>query len=384
MKRQLLMISLGVPLAWLPVTASVAQTDFQNPLNVEQFEDPLLPNPPVERNLSPLERFKLSKAIEELHQQARQRYEAGEVEEAFEIWYRELRLRQKLNRVEEVKALGRVGEIAWSDNRSQDVRNIRQRLQEIEKTAKQQNNRGLIEQLATAYETMKVTDRAIALYELLLEHSNNQIPLLKQIATLSLQRFNYEKAAQSYQKLLERSETEKNRSATINYLSSLQEIYEKSGNANQGIVVKKRLISLYQQQNNQQRLPSLLLSLGKDYEQTEQIDQAQQTYREAVNKAWSQQKYVIASEALENLARRYDKEETLDRALHFYEQLLIVQRQANNSYGLMMTYDRIGEIHQQRDQAAKALNAFENGLAWAQRLGYQQDYFQDKIEKLKS
>ncbi len=388
MKRQLLLrgliISLSFPVAWLPVNSSLAQTDFQNPLNVEQFQDPLLPNPPVERDLTPLERFKLSEAVDQLHQQARQHYQAGEVEQAFQIWYRELRLRQKLNPVDEVKALGRVGEIAWSDNRSQDVRNIRQRLQEIEATAKEKNNRELIELLAKTYERINVSDRAIALYESLLEDSANPIPFLEKIATLSEQRFNYEKAAQSYQQLLEQSDRASNLSATINYLTSLKEIYEESGNAEQGIAVKKRLVSIHQQQDNEQRLPALLLSLANDYSQTEQLEQADQTYREAFNKAWSQTKYAIASEAVKNLAQMYDNQETFDKALHLYEQLLIVQQRANNAYGLMMTYDRIGEIYQQRDRAQQALTAFENALEWAQRLGYQQDYFQDKIQNLKS
>ncbi|MFB6276971.1 MAG: tetratricopeptide repeat protein [Halothece sp.] len=381
---RILIASLGINLAWGFSLPSSAQTQFQNPLEVQEFNDPLLPNPPVPRPLSPLEKFRLEQALDQLNQQARNRYQQGNVAGAFEIWYRELRLRQKLKPIQEVKALGRVGEIAWSENRSQDFRNIKQRLQTIETTAKNNDNRELMKALAQTYEQMRALDRAIAIYQNLVKESGNPTPILEKTAQLYEEQFAYKEAANIYEKLLEKATEKNNTVAKINYLSNLKYLYEQGNKPEQGITVKQRLIELYQQQNNQQALPGLMVALGEDYAQTNQGNQASRTYQNAFDLAWSQQKYAIASDALSSLAQLYRKDGSLDTTLQIYEQLLIVHRQSSDHYGLMMTYDQIGQLHQQQDQAQKAITAYENALQIAQSLNYQQDYFQQKIQQLKS
>lgn len=381
---RILIASLGINLAWGFSLPSSAQTQFQNPLEVQEFNDPLLPNPPVSRPLSPLEKFRLEQALEQLNQQARNRYQQGNIAGAFEIWYRELRLRQKLEPIQEVKALGRVGEIAWSENRSQDFRNIKQRLQTIETTAKNNDNRELMKGLAQTYEQMRALDRAIAIYQDLVKESADPTSILEKTAQLYEQQFAYKEAANLYERLLENATEKNNTVAKINYLSNLKYLYEQGNKPEQGITVKQRLIELYQQQNNQQALPGLMVALGEDYAQTNQGNQASRTYQNAFDLAWSQQKYAIASDALSSLAQLYRKDGSLDTTLQIYEQLLIVHRQSSDHYGLMMTYDQIGQLHQQQDQAQKAITAYENALQIAQSLNYQQDYFQQKIQQLKS
>ncbi len=361
-----------------------AQSPFQNPLQVEEFEDPLLPQLPINRPLSPLERFNLEKQLAELNRRARVKYEQGNVEEAFNIWYRELRLRQKLEIAKEVEALARVGEIAWLENRSEDFRNIRQRLIEIETKAKENNNNELLQQLAKTYERMRVNDRAIAVYNFLREESDNPRPLLEKIASLHESQFQDEQAVQTYEKLLEIAQAENNSSAEIRYLRSLKNLYEQANHAEKGIATKERLISQYQEQNNEQALSSLFLALGEDYQKMRQFNSASEAYEQASTRAWSQQKYAIASEALNNLGQLYHQEGSLKTALEIYEQLLIVQQRVSNVYGLMNTYNKIGEIHQERDRDQQALVAFENALELARSLKYQEDYFQEKIQNLKS
>lgn len=381
---RILIASLGINFAWGSLPPSWGQTPFQNPLQVEEFNDSLLPETAVKRPLSPLEKFRLEEALNKLNQQARIVYQEGNVAKAFEIWYRELRLRQKLEPIQEVKALGRVGEIAWSENRSQDFRNIRQRLQTIETTAKENNNRELRETLAQTYEQMRAIDRAIAIYQNLRKDNSNPTPILEKIAQLYQEEFAYQEAANIYETLLENATEQNNTLARINYLSNLKYLYEQGGKPEQSITVKQRLIEIYQQQNNQQALPALMVTLGEDYAQTNQGNQASQTYQKAFDLAWSQQKYAIASDALSNLAQLYRKDGSLDTTLQIYEQLLIVHEQSADHYGLMMTYDEIGKIYEQQHQSQNAIAAYENALQLAKSLNYQQDYFQQKIQQLKS
>ncbi|PSO48148.1 MAG: hypothetical protein BRC33_10860 [Cyanobacteria bacterium SW_9_44_58] len=381
---RILIASLGVNLAWGFSFPSSAKTPFQNPLEVQEFNDPLLPNTPVSRPLSPLEKFRLEQALDKLNQYARNRYQQGNVAAAFEIWYRELKLRQKLEPIKEVKALGRVGETAWSENRSQDFRHIRERLQTIEATAKENNNRELMKTLAQTYEQMRAIDGAIAIYQNLAKDSPNPTPILEKTAQLYQEQFAYQQATKIYETLLEKATENNDTVARINYLSNLKYLYEQEGTPEQSITVKQRLIDVYQQQNNQQALPALMVALGEDYAQTNQTYQASQTYQKAFNLAWSQQKYAIASDALSHLAQLYRKDGSLDTTLQIYKQLLIVHRESSDYYGLMMTYDQIGKLHQQQDQLQKARTAYENALQIAKSLSYQQEYFQQKIQQLKS
>ena len=377
-----LIASLTVSFSLIPTVPIKAQTPFQNPLQVEQFDDLLLPQTSVQRPLSPLEKFRLNEALDRVNQQAQKHYQEGNVEEAFQVWYRELRLRQKLDPIEEVKALGSVGEIAWLENRSADFRNIRERLRVIEEKARENNQRQLLETLAENYEQMRELDGAIALYQKLAKDSNNPTPLLEKIAQLHAKQFHYQDAADAYESLL--TQTQGNPTASLQYLKQLKTWYEKADNPDAGVQTKQRLIDIYQQQNNQQALPAILVSLADDYVKLNQFEQASTTYQEAFKTARSQQKYGMAAMALENLAQLYRNDGTLETTLEIYEQLLVIQRQSYDHYGLMMTYDKIGEIYQENDQPKLARSAYQKALEFAQSLSYQEDYFQNKLEQLKS
>ncbi len=377
-----LIASLTVSFSLILTVPIKAQTPFQNPLKVEQFDDLLLPQTSVQRPLSPLEKFRLKEALDQLNQQAQQRYQEGNVEKAFQVWYRELRLRQKLDPIEEVKALGSVGEIAWLKNRSADFRNIRERLRVIEEKARENNQRQLLETLAENYEQMRELDGAIALYQKLAKDSNDPTPLLEKIAQLHAKQFHYQDAADAYESLL--TQTQGNPTASLQYLKQLKTWYEKADNPDAGVQTKQRLIDIYQQQNNQQALPAILVSLADDYVKLNQFEQASTTYQEAFKTARSQQKYGMAAMALENLAQLYRNDGALETTLEIYEQLLVIQQQSYDHYGLMMTYDKIGEIYQENDQPKLARSAYQKALEFAQSLSYQEDYFQNKLEQLKS
>lgn len=377
-----LIASLTVSFSLILTVPIKAQTPFQNPLKVEQFDDPLLPQTSVQRPLSPLEKFRLNEALDRVNQQAQKHYQEGNVEEAFQVWYRELRLRQKLDPIEEVKALGSVGEIAWLKNRSADFRNIRERLRVIEEKARENNQRQLLETLAENYEQMRELDGAIALYQKLAKDSNDPTPLLEKIAQLHAKQFHYQDAADAYESLL--TQTQGNPTASLQYLKQLKTWYEKADNPDAGVQTKQRLIDIYQQQNNQQALPAILVSLADDYVKLNQFEQASTTYQEAFKTARSQQKYGMAAMALENLAQLYRNDGALETTLEIYEQLLVIQQQSYDHYGLMMTYDKIGEIYQENDQPKLARSAYQKALEFAQSLSYQEDYFQNKLEQLKS
>ena len=100
-----------------------------NPLD-EETSDPLFPD--RTRRLGELGREELRSTLDALSIEANQLLVQKKADDAFKLWFRELRLRRILGDREEVFALARIGEIAWQNNRTRDLRDITERLQKIQ------------------------------------------------------------------------------------------------------------------------------------------------------------------------------------------------------------------------------------------------------------
>jgi tetratricopeptide (TPR) repeat protein len=369
---------------------AIAQTQrfrFGNPLEVN-VPDPLLPQGDLP--LSPSDKDRLQKATDDLNNQATNLLQEDKEEEAFDLWYRELRLRRQLGQLEEVPALGRVGEIAWQKNRKTDLQIISNRLKAIEQeaSAKQKLEPDLLQVLGKAYQQVRELDLALAIYQKLLvnvrqnKNIEAQKETLKIIGQLNLSRFDYANAAQVYEELLAIAKTEED---TLNqgiYLNQLAEIYQESSQPANGLKVKLQLAETYDKQSKNRELAELKLSIANDYQLLDRPEPASDNYREAFQLAWSLQDFALASQALNKLGYLYQQYQQIDAALQIYQQLIKVEQKAYNFYGLMNTYDRLGQIYLEQNNYALALNSFRKGLEIAKSLNYQEDYFLAKIAQV--
>jgi tetratricopeptide (TPR) repeat protein len=369
---------------------AIAQTQrfrFGNPLEVN-VPDPLLPQGDLP--LSPSDKDRLQKATDDLNNQATNLLQEDKEEEAFDLWYRELRLRRQLGQLEEVPALGRVGEIAWQKNRKTDLQIISNRLKAIEQEAstKQKLESDLLQVLGKAYQQLRELDLALAIYQKLLvnvrqnKNIEAQKETLKIIGQLNLSRFDYANAAQVYEELLAIAKTEED---TLNqgiYLNQLAEIYQESSQPANGLKVKLQLAETYDKQSKNRELAELKLSIANDYQLLDRPEPASENYREAFQLAWSLQDFALASQALNKLGYLYQQYQQIDAALQIYQQLIKVEQKAYNFYGLMNTYDRLGQIYLEQNNYALALNSFRKGLEIAKSLNYQEDYFLAKIAQV--
>ena len=60
-----------------------------------------------------------------------------------------------------------------------------------------------------------------------------------------------------------------------------------------------------------------------------------------------------------------------------------MDQQFVNVYGMMETYDRMGQIYAQLQAYPLAMSSFQKGLELARQLGgYREDYFLEKLNKL--
>jgi tetratricopeptide (TPR) repeat protein len=295
-----------------------------------------------------------------------------------------------LGQLEEVPALGRVGEIAWQKNRKTDLQIISNRLKAIEQEAstKQKLESDLLQVLGKAYQQLRELDLALAIYQKLLvnvrqnKNIEAQKETLKIIGQLNLSRFDYANAAQVYEELLAIAKTEED---TLNqgiYLNQLAEIYQESSQPANGLKVKLQLAETYDKQSKNRELAELKLSIANDYQLLDRPEPASDNYREAFQLAWSLQDFALASQALNKLGYLYQQYQQIDAALQIYQQLIKVEQKAYNFYGLMNTYDRLGQIYLEQNNYALALNSFRKGLEIAKSLNYQEDYFLAKIAQV--
>ncbi|MEB3355468.1 MAG: tetratricopeptide repeat protein [Synechococcales bacterium] len=389
--RMALLLLMGLGLWGGSVSPALAQRNpaAPNPLEVDET-DPLLPDLVVDRPLSPQERRVLTAAIEELRLQAETRFNEGDVPGAFDIWIRELRLRRVLGTEEEVAALSRVGEVAWKETQTTEVRLITERLFEIEQEVQAQTppDYDLLLQIAQAYQKLRDRNRAVALYDQILIQAQQtgdqatQDQTLRALGEMHLIWFDYPQAAAAYRQLLERVRSQGDRITEIDVLERLAFIYDGGNEPAEAIAVRNDLIVLYREVPDLRPIPALKIAIADDYLELGRPDLAAPNYQEAFAVARTVQFYGYAADALRKLAELYISLERQDDALVVYQLLLDVEVQSYNYYGMMNAYDWIGQIHRNRGATTQAANAFQQGLDLAQQLNYRIDYFTQQLQAL--
>ncbi|MGK7941661.1 MAG: tetratricopeptide repeat protein [Crocosphaera sp.] len=358
-----------------------------NPLEIP-LDDPLIPTVP--RPLTPFEQKRLRRELNKLNRQARKELEAGNDNLAFEIWYRELRLRRVLGRIEEVNALGRVGKVAWEKTRTEDVQIISKRLVTLQQLSEEEDplSPEFLIALANAYAKLHSLDNSIVIYQKVLDYARqNTEPFtvkeaLRGLGRLYLAKFDYPKAAVVYEELLAEAQVQQNTYEEGLYLQTLAEIYTAALQPNNSADIKQKLVDSYLASQKIEFVPPLKIEIGQDYEALDQPELASQNYQEAYALAWSLELFGAAAEALTKLANLYTNYDQEDYALEIYQRLIQVEQLSYNYYGLMKAYDKIGKIYLKQKQYDTALSAFQEGLILARSLNHNQEHFLAQIQKV--
>ncbi|MFP4298120.1 MAG: tetratricopeptide repeat protein [Spirulinaceae cyanobacterium] len=362
---------------------------LEEPLEIRE-SDPLFPLENPERPLTPSEAEALEAIVDELNAQATAELNAENPNTAFQIWYRELRLRRSLGLRSEIEALGRVGQIAWNQSRTPDVKIINERLNEIDREITEKNldeNQELLSSLAQAYQQIRAVDKAATIYEKILENAreNNDERTAEQaliaLGELYLAWFRYPEAAAVYTELLELVRNQYDDFNVMQYLKELAYIYDQLEQPEDAINIKQQLLASYLKKQDTAKILATQISLAQDYAILDQPNEAITLYEQSFTLAWAERQMGYASEALKNQAQLYENYEQLNDALTVYAEQVKVQEIASDFYGLMNTYDRMGKIHLQQQNYDQALTFFEAGLDIAESLGYREAYFNAQIRR---
>ncbi|MEG4404456.1 tetratricopeptide repeat protein [Microcoleus sp. MON2_D5] len=422
--NQILRMRSSVPIGcllflWL-CAGSIASAQT-NPPGLDQFSpNPLeitTPDPlaPANESLSSTQRDELTAALEQLNLEAAAKQQAGDGAGAFEIWFRELRLRRYLGPAAEIAALSRVGSVAWSNGKNLELQLITKRLQAIQKEVKSQVplNTELLPAFAAAFQQVRAKGPTVEVYQEILENARQnedilaQGQILKAIGLIHINWLSYDKAAPVYEELA--TLIQENRAlfaansavptsavvagngappqpvtppTEVDTLRQLAYVYQQSKQPLKAIAAREKLASVYLNLQNPSAIPPIKIAIASDYQTIGQINLAAQYYQEAYNLAVPIQQYAQASEALDKLAFLYRAQKQWEQTLRIYQMQLLLEERADNFYGLMNTYDNIGQVYQEMKAYDKALDSYQKGLDVAKRLGHRQEYFAKKIQKV--
>ena len=367
----------------------------------DQDEEPLVDEAVVEgdRSLTSEEALELEAALDDLRQEGLVLDQQGQRDAAYEIWVRELRLRQFLGYRAEIEALNWLGQRAFQDDRTEELRAVGDRLALIEAMALEELDvdLDLWITIAQTYETVRKKDEAIAAYVRVLDYSRQQRdPALEQstlqtLGQLYLNWFDYGDAAATYQELAQILQRQGDRAQEAQALENLAYAYEQDQQYLQAIATQERLIELYTadvlertspEQINQVQVmpvPRLKIAIANNYQALGRYDRAAINYQAALTAAQLSQQFGYASDALRQLAELYKTIERFDDAVVAYRRLVDVEQQSYSVYGMMRAYDEIGRIHRDRGQIPQSLAAFEQALRLAQQLGFREAYFERQL-----
>jgi tetratricopeptide (TPR) repeat protein len=373
----------------------LAQSKEANPLERKiDSSDPLIPAGYGKRELSTFEIARIEREIKQLEETATRELQQGNGDQAFELWYRQLKLVRAINTEVEIEALGNIGAIAWRSNRAWDLRNIANRLLVIEQEISVADfSPQLLQPLATAYEQVRYLEQAISIYQQILLENKQQKNLVAEAENLTtlgklyIAQFNYPSAAKTYQELLtladaKSSSNQFNLNQVNLYLSTLSDLYDRTGQTQAAIATRKRLIDNHTESKKLERVAALELAIAGNYATLNQTQQAKEAYQQAVTLATEQQQLAIADDALDSLGKLYLKEGQEQEAIATFTQLLEIQQQSYNDYGLINTYDTLGKIYSDSGQKQPAKHYYQQALNLAQTLNYKVEYFKHQIAKL--
>jgi hypothetical protein len=387
------LLSPMVPTA--PGIAQILRPEVRNeflssPLDDEP-RDPLLPNPPVERPLSPLEQLALEQELDELALEAEQLAEAGDPEAASELWMREVRLRRLLGLEEELQAMRRVAQWLRDRGSTQQLQLLSARLNEIQAEFAVDNpaDQAVLLDIAEIYAILGDVEAAAAIYRSLADNAlatgdrNEYQTLLETLAELQSDWFYFDDAAFTYGELIQISQTDPERDDEIRYLRGRIYNLEQAQDLVAALENQQQLLKLYDENEILWSLiPPLQHDMAENFLALEQTETATEYLQASYTNAITQQQFDVAGQSIRSLADIYRSLERWQDVLYLLDQLIIVEQQAYNAYGIMEAFGQKGATYEQLSQPDEALAAYREGLILARHLSHQQDYFEAQIARL--
>jgi len=383
------------PLMPTLVQAQVLRPELRDPFLADPLEDdprdPLLPTPSVDRPLSPLELLALEADLDQRLQAAEALLAANQDDEAIALWLREVRLRRLLGVDAELAAMQRLAPHLRDRNATEPLQILSLRLDLVQAALAEADTLTQAQQLVLAdtYRQLGNSPAAIALHRDLAEQAQIAGNLseyqtqLGNVAELEARQFAFEPAATAYGDLVDLAQAAGNQGDEIRYLKAQIHNLEQGQIREAALAAQQRLLTIYTGDESQWPLiPPLQHHMAQNYGALGDLDTASRSYQAAYINAIDQDQFNVAAEAIRELADLYKTLERWADVRYLYEQLILVEQQAFNAYGLMDAFDQLGQVYEIIDDPEAALEAYREGLILARHLNHRQAYFETQIDRL--
>lgn len=391
--RPMIRLGLGSPALAQALPPEVRDRFLADPLT-DDPRDPLLPTPTVDRPLSPLELLALEQALDQLAREAETLAETEDSEAAQELWMREVRLRRLLGLDAELEAIDRVAQWLRDRSATQALQLLSLRLDQITPSLDlaHHEDREQLERITAIYATLGSVETAANLRRSLanaaLDRGDTQEhqAQLEALALLYAEWFYFPEAAATYGELVALVADHgaaHQQDDVIRFLVGQIENLDFAQKFEAALMAQQQLLERYRAEETRwNQVAGLQYAMAQNHLRLGDLESASRQYQVAYTNAIEGEQFEIAAQTLRGLADLYRQLEQWPDVDYLYQQLLAVERQALDAYGLMDTFDHLGQLYEQTDNPVGALQAYTEGLALAQQLHHRQDYFTEQIQRL--
>ncbi|WP_017714576.1 hypothetical protein [Prochlorothrix hollandica] len=131
------------------------------------------------------------------------------------------------------------------------------------------------------------------------------------------------------------------------------------------------------------KIPAVRVAQGENLERLGDEDRAISTYRQAYPLAQTLKQYDVAQGILHHLIDLHSRRgDDPDQILALYKTLLKVHQLADDAYGMLDTYQQLGQFYLDYDAPAAAQDIFQRSLSLAQRLKFREADITAQLEVL--
>lgn len=386
-------LGLGTPAQAQALPSAVRDRFLADPLR-DNPRDPLLPTTVVDRPLSPLELFTLEQDLNQLAREAEDLAEADDPDAAQDLWMREVRLRRLLGLDAELEAIDRVAQWLRDRSATQTLQLLSARLDQLTPNLDpaQVEDRERLERMAPIYTILGHVEAAATLRRTLAEaaldrgDTEEHRAQLDALALLYAEWFYFPEAAATYGELVDLVTDQRSDGGDndrIRFLVGQIENLDFAQRFPEALAAQQQLLLRYREDESRwPQVAELQYAMAQNHLRLGDLESASRQYQVAYTNAIEGEQFDIAAQVLRGLAHLYRQLEQWPDVDYLYQQLLAVERQALNAYGLMDTFDRLGQLYEQAENPTGALQAYTEGLALAHQIHHRQDYFTEQIQRL--
>lgn len=347
--------------------------------------DPLLPSPPIPRLLSPLEEVALTQALDQLLVTITELELGGDTQAARTLWMREIRLRRLLGVRAELVAMARAAPTLQDWNATQELQLLSVRLTTL--VAETHLPLDQLQEVAVTYAALGNLEAALSLRRTLAGAARDQAAYsaqLEQIANLYEAGFQFPEAAKVYQELVEIATDQGITTDQVRFLQAQIKNLAQAQDPAGTLEAQQQLLQPYLRDSTYwPQVPGLQYAMADNQVLLGDLDTASRQYQIAYTNAIGSQQFSLAAATLDRLVKLYGKLGRWTDVDYLYDQLLRVHETTSNTYGLMDSFDQLGQLYEKQRNPQAALLAYRQGLALARRLGYRETYFETQIQRLR-